>query len=103
MANILLFSSVITSKLNIEDFRDVKPENIISFLKKLETMVSKRTRKVYSKRYKICLLITIKLFFKSLYIKGEIFFTPALDIKYHPTGEIKEIGQYYYLRILLKE
>lgn len=90
MANILLFLNFITMKLNIEDFRDVKSGNIISFLKELETMVSKRTNNFYSKRYKISLLITIKLFFKSLYIKGEIFLNPALDITYHPAGEIKE-------------
>lgn len=72
------------------DIRDVKNENIRSFLNELETTISTRTKKEFSKRYKKGIFLTIQLFFKALYIKERILINPAVNINYEPKGVTKD-------------
>lgn len=72
------------------DIRNISSNNIREFLKHLETLEGVKTRKPFSKRFKLMIFQSIQLFFKALCIKEQILINPAIDIKYHPEGETKE-------------
>lgn len=90
LVNISVFLEFVFNTLSLDDIRDVTAEDIKEFLKELECMVTKSTNQLFTRNFKTGIFLTMKLYFKALYIKELILFDPSLNIKYKPSGEIKE-------------
>lgn len=90
LSNLSVFLTFASFKLNTIDVREIISKDIKSFLLYLEKKTTLATGKLFSRSSKIAVFLTVKLFFKALYIKEQILFDPSVDIKYKPTGERKE-------------
>lgn len=84
------FLNYVKEHLYCNDLRSITTDNIRDFLRYIETRVSNKTGKLYSRSYKEIIFKDVKIFFKALYIKEQILSCPVENIKYKPSGEIKE-------------
>lgn len=84
-----LFIMYTRTYLNLNDIRDIKDKDIREYLKWVESVKSNKGD-YYTLKTKKTIFLNLQLFFKALYIKEEILINPVIDIKYRPTGEVKE-------------
>lgn len=88
MSYLKVFFQYIRECTEISDLREIKEDVVNSFFRYLEILKSDKTNKPYSKRYKTNLFSCIKLFFKALYVKEKLLFSPLRNIEYEPSGNI---------------
>lgn len=84
------FFRFLTSETEIRDIREVTEKSIRTFLIWLENVISEKRKKFLSRRTKNSMFLTVRMFFKSLYLKEIILLNPALSIQYKPEGESLE-------------
>ncbi len=77
-------------KLIRNDLREVCEDDILEFIKYLNSRVSDRTGKPYTSKTKITVFGIIKQFFKCLYINDLILFNPVRDMVYRPKNSTKK-------------
>ena len=63
-----------------KDLRDVTRKEIEKFFYYLQTVISKKTGKLYGAKTKQMIVSGVKLFFRALYVNGSILFNPSRDI-----------------------
>jgi len=81
-----VFFDYLRESEEVTDFRDTGCDEVMRYLKYLDTVLSSRTGKAYSYSTKIGLFGSIKLLFKMLYLKEKILVNPLQDFKYRPHG-----------------
>lgn len=78
------------SKIEMEDLRDVKRNDLLDFLAYLKNYRSERTGRPYAQRTLVAILGSVKLLFSVLWQAERVLSNPARDIKLKRQGETEQ-------------